>query len=286
VKLLAVLLLAATGPAPVYPGDEELIGFAQTHLVAADESLIEIARDYDLGFNAIAEANPTLDPFVPGTGATVALPTAWILPRAAAPGTVVVNLSEMRLYYFSRSRQEGGNWVVTFPIGIGSEGTETPLGRFQVVARERNPVWRVPVSIRKEKPELPAEVPPGPDNPLGTHALHLSGPFILIHGTDKPYGVGRRASHGCLRLYPEDIPQLYRLVHVGTEVTIVREPVKVALHNGHVYMEVHADEDFHQNTASVARRLLADRALLDRVDGAKLEAAVQHATGTPVDITR
>ncbi len=284
--LLAVLLLAATGPAPVYPGDEELIGFAQTHHVAADESLIEIARDYDLGFNAIAEANPTLDPFVPGPGATVAVPTAWVLPRAAAAGTVVVNLSEMRLYYFSQARKDGGNWVVTFPIGVGSEGTETPLGHFQVVARERNPVWRVPASIRKEKPELPAQVPPGPDNPLGTHALHLSGPFILIHGTDKPYGVGRRASHGCLRLYPEDIPQLYRLVHVGTEVTIVREPVKVALYNGRVYVEVHADEDFHADTTSLARRLLAERALMERVDVVKLETAVQHPTGTPVDITR
>jgi len=286
VTLFALLLLAATGPAAVYPGDEELIGVPGTHQVAPDESLIEIARDYDLGFNAIAEANPTLDEFVPGTGATVALPTAWILPRTAAPGTVVVNLSEMRLYYFSRSRPEGGNWVVTFPIGIGSEGTETPLGRFQVIAREHNPVWRVPASIRKEKPELPAQVPSGPDNPLGTHALHLSGPLILIHGTDKPFGVGRRASHGCLRLYPEDIPQLYRLVHVGTEVIIVREPVKVALHNDRVYVEVHLDEHVQADTAALARGLLAGRGLLDRVDGAKLEAAVQHPTGTPVDVSR
>src|SRR5208283_4760280 len=136
---------------------------SRTHQVAPDESLIEIAREYDLGYNAIAEANPTLDPFIPTLGATVAVPSAWILPRAAEPGTVVVNLSEMRLYYFSRARPEGGGWVVTFPIGIGSEGTETPLGRFQVVARERNPVWRVPASIRKEKPELPRQVPPGPD---------------------------------------------------------------------------------------------------------------------------
>ena len=284
--VLPLLLLTATGNAPVYPVDEQIIGFAQTHQVVADESLIEIARDHDLGFNAIAEANPTLDPFVPGPGATVALPTAWILPHAAAPGTVVVNLSEMRLYHFSPSRHDGGNWVVTFPIGIGTEVAETPLGHFRVVSRETNPVWRVPASIRKEQPGLPAQVPPGPDNPLGTHALHLSGPFILIHGTDKPYGVGRRVSHGCLRLYPEDIPQLYGLVHVGTDVIIVREPVKVALDNGRVYVEVHLDEDFHGDTAALAKRLIANQRLLDRVDLAKLDAAVQHPNGMPVDVSR
>src|SRR5208283_1681348 len=117
-----------------YPADQEVIGSPQTHLVAEDESLIEIARDYDLGYNAIVAANPTLDPFVPGTGQTVEVPTAWILPRAAAPGTLVVNLSEMRLYFFAPPRRNDPGWVLTFPIGIGDEGTETPLGKFQVVA--------------------------------------------------------------------------------------------------------------------------------------------------------
>jgi len=287
VTLLAPLfLLAATGPAAVYPGDEELVGYTRTHQVAADESLIEIARDYDVGFNAIAAANPTLDPFVPPPGATLDVPTAWILPRAATPGTVVVNLSEMRLYYFSQRRPEGGDWVVSFPIGVGVDGAETPVGRFQVVSREVNPVWRVPTSIRKENPDLPAQVPPGPENPLGSHALRLSQGSILIHGTNRPYGVGRRVSHGCLRLYPEDIPQLYQLVHVGTEVLIVREPVKVALHDGRVWVEVHADEDFQGDMAALARQLLASRQLLGRADSAKLDAAVRSANGIPVDVSR
>jgi L,D-transpeptidase ErfK/SrfK len=288
VTLLAAILLAATnGLFPgVHPAKEEIIGSPRTHQVAEDESLIEIARVYDLGYNAIVEANPDLDPFVPGTGATVAVPTSWILPRAASPGAVVVNLSEMRLYYFSATRPEGVGWVVTFPIGIGSEGADTPLGTFRVVARQRSPVWRVPASIRKEDPELPAEVPPGPDNPLGTHALRLSAPFILVHGTDKPWAVGRRASHGCLRLYPEDIPWLYRLVHVGTEVIIVREPVKVGLREDRVYLEVHADLDAHADELALARKLLTERGVLDRVSPRKLEAAVQHRSGIPVDVTR
>src|SRR5208282_3447448 len=154
--LAALVLAATTGGFPgVYPADVEVIGSAQTHQVVEDESLIEIARDYDLGYNAIAEANPDLDPFIPGTGAVVLVPTSWILPREATPGTVVVNLSEMRLYFFAPRDRHGESWVLTLPIGIGVEGAATPLGRFQVIARERDPVWRVPTSIRKEEPELP-----------------------------------------------------------------------------------------------------------------------------------
>ena len=287
-RLLAAVLLTVTkGAFPgAYSADQEVIGSPQTHQAAEDESLIEIARDYDLGYNAIVAANPSLDPFVPGTGKTVEVPTAWILPRAAVPGALVVNLSEMRLYFFAPPRRNDPGWVLTFPIGIGDEGTETPLGKFQVVAREHNPVWRVPLSIQRERPDTPAQVPPGPDNPLGTHALVLSGPFILIHGTNKPWGVGRRASHGCLRLYPEDIPWLYGLVHVGTDVIIEREPVKVGLHNNRVYVEVHADEEAPADNAVVAKRLLAGRGLLKRVSPSKLEAALQQQSGMPVDVTR
>ncbi|MGO8969955.1 MAG: L,D-transpeptidase family protein [Myxococcaceae bacterium] len=285
--LAALVLAATTGGFPgVYPADQEVIGSVQTHQVVQDESLIEIARDYDLGFNAIAEANPDLDPFIPETGALVSVPTSWILPRQAAPGTVVVNLSEMRLYFFGRRDRHGESWVLTLPIGIGVDGAATPLGKFQVIARERDPVWRVPASIRKEEPELPAIVPPGPDNPLGTHALHLSGPFILIHGTNKPWGVGRRVSHGCLRLYPEDIPWLYRVVPVGTEVVIERETVKVGLQNGRVYVEVHPDEDAHADNAALARQLLIDRAVLKRVSASKLKEALKQQSGMPVDVTR
>ena len=288
VSILAAVLLAASpgGFRGAYPGRDEVIGFVKPHVVAEDESLIEIARDNDLGYNAIVEANPTLDPFVPGTGVVVTVPTVWILPAAASPGAVVVNLSEMRLYYTSAAGPTGTNWVVTFPIGIGSEGTETPLGSFTVIARQRNPVWRVPPSIRKEEPELPPVVPAGPDNPLGTHALRLSAPGVLIHGTNKPWAVGRKASHGCLRVYPEDIPWFYRLVRVDTPVHIVREPVKVGVRDGRIQVEVHDDEDAKVDLLVTANRILGERGLLDQVDPDALAAAIQSRSGIPTDVTR
>jgi len=284
-SILAAVLLAASGFRGAYPGGEELIGFAQPHFVAEDESLIEIARDYDLGYNAIVEANRELDPFVPGTGAEVTLPTAWVLPAAAAPGTVLVNLSEMRLYYTSPLDGAGASWVVTFPIGVGDEGTETPLGMFTVVGREADPVWYVPPSIRKEDPDLPASVPAGPDNPLGSHALRLSAHNVLIHGTNRPYAVGRKASHGCLRLYPEDIPWLYRLVKVDTPVRIVREPVKVGVREGRIYVEVHEDEEVKVDLLATATRRLGEKRLLGRVNRDALAAAVQSRSGVPTDVT-
>jgi L,D-transpeptidase ErfK/SrfK len=259
----------------------EVIGAVCHRVVLPGESLIEMARQFDLGFNEIETANPTLDAFVPTPGAMVTLPTSWIVPRAAAPGKVVVNLSEMRLFVFPRTPGP----VMTFPVGIGTEGWATPVGTFKVIQKQENPAWYPPASIRKEDPELPARVPPGPDNPLGTHALRLSKGSILIHGTDTPFAVGRRASHGCLRLYPEDIPVLYERVPVGAEVRIVREPVKVGTQAGRVFVEVHEDEDARVDLASEARKLLGKRGLLGSVDAGKLAEAIKEARGFPVDVT-
>jgi L,D-transpeptidase ErfK/SrfK len=257
-----------------------MIGTPCFRYVAPGESLIEMARQYDLGFNEIDEANPGLDAFVPTPGATVSIPTAWILPRVAKPGTLTVNLSEMRLYHFPRS-----GVPMTFPVGVGSEGWTTPVGTFTVIQKQVNPRWYPPASIRREEPDLPAMVPPGPDNPLGTHALRLSRGSILIHGTDTPFAVGRKASHGCLRLYPEDIPVLYERVPVGTRVTIVREPVKVGVRAGRVHVEVHVDDDARIDNLAEAKRLLAKRGLLGSTDPKKLGAAVQESRGVPVDIS-
>ena len=259
----------------------EMMGASCFRAVLPGESLIEMAREFDLGFSELASANPGLDPFVPTVGATVIIPTEWILPRAGGPARIVVNLSEMRLYWFPKN----GGPVMTFPVGVGTEGWLTPVGEFKVTQKQENPPWVVPASIRREEPDLPAVVPPGPDNPLGTHALRLNKASILIHGTDKPFGVGRKASHGCLRLYPEDIPVLYEQVPVGTRVVIVREPVKVGVRNGRVFVEAHADEDSTLNLLTEARRILKKRKLEDRVDGALLEAALKDPRGYPIDVT-
>lgn len=188
--------------AVVYQREGTVIGRRTTYLVKFDESLPEIARRFDIGFGAITAANPGVDPFVPDPGRRIVLPTEWILPDAPIRKGIVVNVAEKRLFVFSR---DGSRAVATFPIGTGDQGTETPVGEFTIIEKIRNPAWHVPASIRKERPDLPAVVPPGPDNPMGSHALRLSNWTMLIHGTDSPWGIGTRNSHGCIRLYQEDI---------------------------------------------------------------------------------
>jgi L,D-transpeptidase ErfK/SrfK len=187
----------------------------------------------------------------------------------------------MRLYYFQRPK----NSVITFPIGIGSEGKETPEGTFKIVEKTVNPSWYVPESIREEKPELPRVVPPGPDNPLGSHAMRLSERTVLIHGTNRPYAVGRKASHGCIRMYPEDIPKLFQRVPKNTKVTIVRQPVKVGMAGNRVYIEIHKDKELNINYFNQAVRLLVKKGLFQRVDKEKMLIAVREKRGFPVDIS-
>lgn len=267
-----------------YGENHTVIGAVITDLVENGDSLIEIARRYDLGYNAIADANPSLDPFVPGQDSDVVLPTSWILPDVGSYKGIVINISEMRLYFFHVQGKE--KVVDTFPIGIGSEGAETPTGQFSVIQKITNPSWHPPASIRKERPELPKVVPPGPDNPLGSHALRLSLGTVLIHGTNRPFAVGRKASHGCLRMYPEDIPELYEMVPNGAKVTIVRQPVKVGVRDKKVYIEVHRDE-YQSKTdyCNEAVRLLTKKGLIKDVSTEKLYHAVQEKRGIPVEIS-
>jgi L,D-transpeptidase ErfK/SrfK len=280
--ILLAMLLAAQGFQPAALDGEDVIGALRTRTIVKGESLIEIARQHDVGYAEIMSANPGMDAFVPKPGSTALIPTMWILPRAAAPGTIVVNVPEMRLYLFPLSPGA----PVTFPIGIGTEGWETPTGRYKVIGKQENPTWNVPASIREENPDLPAKVPPGPENPLGTHALRLDRHAIMIHGTDTPWGVGRKATHGCMRLYPEDIPILYGMVPVGAPVTIVRETVKVGLKRGRVYVEVHPDDaTTPQTLLAEATKLLKGRMLLERVDRQALLEAVEAGRGVPTDVT-
>jgi L,D-transpeptidase ErfK/SrfK len=266
-----------------YRENNTVIGANKTYTVKQNESLIEIARKFDIGFNEIADSNPDLDPFVPGTNVSVEIPTSWVLPDVKPHDGIVINLAEMRLYYFFKKNRS--RLVRTFPIGIGSEGNNTPLGNFSVIQKIVNPSWCVPESIRKEKPTLPKVIPPGPNNPLGTHALRLSLGTILIHGTNKPYGIGRRVSHGCIRLYPEDIPRLFHLVTIGTRVTTVRQPVKVGVKNNEVYIEVHKSKNKLVDYFKEAIQLLSKKNLLKRVSTEKLYYALSKKEGIPVKIS-
>jgi L,D-transpeptidase ErfK/SrfK len=267
-----------------YGKGNTVIGSLETYRVKKNESLIEIARNFNLGYNEISDANPSLDPFVPGTDATVLIPRSWVLPDIEPQGGIVINISEMRLYYFLE--RGGVKGVKTFPIGIGDEGFDTPVGSFKVIQKMVNPSWHVPASIRKERPELPPRVPPGPDNPLGSHALRLSLGDVLIHGTNRPFAVGRRVTHGCIRLYPEDIPKLYSMVPNGLQVTIVRQPVKAGVKDNKTYIEVHRD-DYQKgiNYLSEAVRVLTKKGLLKDVSTEKLYRAVEEKQGIPVEIS-
>lgn len=278
-----MFLGALPGEAAIFPGPAEVVGRSSLQEARGGESLIEVARTHNLGFNEIASANPDLDPFVPAAGSPVAIPGGHVVPAAVAPGRLVVNLSELRLYFVPAV---GTPLIATFPVGTGSEGKETPLGVYRVTEKRTNPAWNVPPSIRREQPRLPAVVPPGPDNPLGSHALRLTDDGLMIHGTNRPWGVGRTVSHGCIRLYPEDIPILFRLVSLGTPVAIVREPVKIGALDGRLLIEVHQDDGAEIDYAAEATRLLLARGRLERVNVPRLFRALAEKRGVPVDINQ
>jgi L,D-transpeptidase ErfK/SrfK len=256
-------------------------GATAYHAVTEGDSLVELARRYDLGYNEIIAANPGMDPFLPPTGATVTIPGRWILPDVPEQRGIVINLAEMRMYYFSSQPDRPVN---TFPVGIGDEGWETPTGTYRITGKTAHPAWHVPPSIRQQRPELPVVVPPGPDNPLGTHALRLSGGTVMIHGTNRPFSIGRRVSHGCIHLYPEDITVLYRTVGHGTGVTIVQQRVKATRSAERVLVEIHGVNNTNMHQEAVY--LLEKKGLLDQVDIGKMLAALRADTGMPTDITK
>ncbi len=278
VAVIASVILCQTVSARIYQDRGDCFGMNNRYRVKPDESLIEIARKFNLGFNELADANPLLNPFIPAPGTDIEVPVAWIVPMAAGHNGIVINLAEMRLYFFA-----AGN-IITFPVGIGEEGRETPVGTFHIIEKIINPVWHVPASILAERPGLFQEIEAGPDNPLGTHALRLSLPDILIHGTNKPWGQGRRVSHGCIRLYPEDIGQLYEAVPLGMPVTIVNQAVKIGTRGNLIFAEIHKADGADYLTEALT--LLRQMGLLMQVDLLKLKVAIFQKKGMPVEISK
>lgn len=222
--------------------DSDLVGQVQIVTTRYEDTLFDLARKFDLGIKELAQANPGVDKWVPGEGSRLILPTQFILPDAPRKG-IVLNLAAMRLFYYPKPKPGETPVVVTHPIGIGRENWSTPIGLTKVVKKVTNPSWIVPASIRKEHAAigdpLPAVVPPGPDNPLGTHVLRLGLSSYLIHGTNKPGGIGMRVSHGCIQLYPEDIETLFHQVPVGTQVRIINHPYLAGWQDGMLYLQAH-----------------------------------------------
>jgi L,D-transpeptidase ErfK/SrfK len=254
-----------------------------TYTINHKETLIILARAYDVGYNEITDANRHVDPWVPVRGSRILIPNSWLLPETIDNG-IIINLAEMRLYCFFS--MDSRKYVSTYPIGIGREGYSTPPGIYNITLKVKDPVWRVPADIRKEKPELPAYVLPGTDNPLGKYWLQLSVNGYGIHGTNMPYGVGRRVSHGCIRLYPEDIELLSKFVEPGMPVKIIDEPVKVGMHNGRVYIEVHRTDEKESGLIQMATEKLSRKRLLKYVDTQLMIHAIESATGLPAVISK
>jgi len=285
--------LSATFPLP--PAGTDIVGEIKVVRVKGGDTLLDIARLYGLGYGEITAANPGVDPWVPGDGTQVVLPTQFILPSGPRRG-LVLNLAQLRLFYFPMPARGKPAQVITHPVGIGTDYASTPLGETRIVRKATNPVWRPSRDIREEHVAdghwLAAEVPPGPENPLGKFALYLAlkGNY-LIHGTNKPWGVGMRVSHGCIRLYPEGIESLYSHVPVGTEVRVVDERPLVGMRGGTLYLQAYPsqekrlaggeNENLTPHVEAILRRVPRGQA----VDWSKSMELLRNARALPVPIT-
>lgn len=241
IMTMALLIGATTVYAQTFQlpaNGDGVVGQLDSATLTAGQTLGEFTEQYDVGYYELLEANPQLNPEKLYSGTRVIIPHRYVLPQTPHEG-IVINLAELRLYYYPPAE----NTVVTMPIGIGRQGWNTPEGTFKVIEKIPNPSWHVPASVAADMASqgiiLPKVVPPGPDNPLGQFAMRLSLPNYLIHGTNRPQGVGRRVSAGCIRMYPKDIASLFQMVATGTPVTIVNEPFKAGWLNGQLYMEAH-----------------------------------------------
>jgi L,D-transpeptidase ErfK/SrfK len=278
---------------------QDVVGVVQVVRATKDDTLTDIARRFNLGYEEILRANPKADPWLPGEGREIVVPTQFILPDAPRTG-LVINIAAMRIFYYPPVKRGERAIVITHPIGIGKVGWRTPEGVTKIARRQKDPTWRVPESVRKEHhdngEDLDPVIGPGPDNPLGKYAFYLQWPSYLIHGTNKPAGVGLRSSHGCIRLYPEDIEQFYDLVPVGTQVRVVNQPFVFGWREGQLYMQpFDVLEDDTRDWAKAQRKLLSSslaarlqqqlKAHKDKVDWSLVTSLAGNPRGVPVPIT-
>jgi L,D-transpeptidase ErfK/SrfK len=298
-QLVALTLLLAACPlqARIFSlpaSGESLIGKEERIIANREDTLIDIGRENDVGYDEMLNANPGVDPWMPQNGSTVVLPHLHILPDAPQQG-IVINTAEMRMYYFPKAAAGKPGTVETFPISIGRSDWNTPLVNTKVTRKVAGPVWYPTASVKQEHLEngdpLPSVVPAGPDNPLGKYALYLSIPAYLIHGTNNEFGIGMQVTHGCMRMYAPDIERLYENVPVGTPVRIINQPFKAGWKEGVLYVEVHpwleGTPAAQLNNTTMLAQLVRQQlhTYLDYpVDWAAVEQARIEATGIPVAV--
>jgi L,D-transpeptidase ErfK/SrfK len=268
---------------------DDVIGQLAVIRLKRGDTLPDIARHFSLGINTVSAANPGVDVWVPRIWQRIVLPLSFVLPEARRKG-IVINLAAMRLFYFKNDGNQQA--VSTFPVGVGTAERPTPMGRMYITRKKMRPSWYVPASIaadhRKKGDPLPAVVPPGPLNPLGDHALYLSKPGYLLHGTNKPASVGLRATNGCIRLYPEDIKRLYDTTPMKTPVKIVNQPYLVGRRNEIVYLEAHGP--FEASSTDKLKKAYAKLKHLEMktgraLDWHKIKKVVAEVRGIPVAVT-
>ncbi|MGE0624488.1 MAG: L,D-transpeptidase family protein [Pseudomonadales bacterium] len=287
IAVCAALGSAATAQAASYrlpENGDNVVGAVTTLKLAYEDTLASIAEEYGVGFREIVDANPGVDPWLPGEGTIIVLPTQYVLPSTPREG-IVINVAEYRMYFYPA----GGNRVITFPVGVGREEYRTPLIKTQTVASIRNPSWTPTKDARREHAEygdiLPPVVPPGPENPLGELAIQLKIPGYFIHGTNKPFGVGQKVSHGCIRLHNEHVLTLAELAPSGTPVYIVNEPVKVGVRYDEVFLEIHRDlyeEPDQESLKHVVLEKSGDHAA--NLDWQRVAQVLDDLKGIPVRI--
>lgn len=272
--------------------DTDMVGEVHTAELRVNQTLLDLGLRYNLGYYEVLEANPLLHPKLTQPGTEVVMATQFILPDTPHEG-VVINLAELRLYLYP---EDGGN-VITLPIGIGRYGWDTPLGETEIIDKRKDPKWYVPegvyLDMKKRGVIIPRVWPAGPKNPLGKYAMRLSIPAYDIHGTNRNDGVGRRSSAGCIRMLNEDVAEVYNNVEVGTKVTIVNQPFKIAVKDQNVFLEAHTPL-YEESIAIEKQDFLPDAkiaiaAFLEKhphvtVDWNKVQKAVQEFSGIPVEI--
>ena len=249
--------------------DDDVVGVLQLTTSSREDTLPDIARRFNVGYEEIVRANPGVDPWVPGADRKIVVPTQFVLPNAPREG-VIINLAAMRIFYFPKHAKGEPQLVYTHPIGVGKVGWVTPEGVTKIVSREKDPTWRPSAGVRKEHAAnddpVPAVVPPGPDNPLGKYKFTLGWPSYLIHGTNKPYGVGLRSSHGCIRLYPEDIEKFYQAIPIGTQVRVVNQPFLFGWHSGQLYLQSYTVFEDDARNWEKARKTLLMKSVSPRLE--------------------
>jgi L,D-transpeptidase ErfK/SrfK len=284
--LLAPFAAAVAGPPRAAGPDPEeglapVIGAPTTDLVESEDTLLDVAARHRLGFERVARLNPGVDVWIPDPGTVLRLPTQHVLPDGPHRG-LVVNLPELQLYDFTRPGEPE-----VLAVAIGDEMDPSLIGEFRIGRKRERPEWRVPKSIRAEKPELPEVVPPGPDNPLGDHWLTIGGTSYGLHGTNNRWSIGREATHGCLRLYNEDVAKLYARTPEKTPIRLVYQTVKLGLRDGEILVEAHPDR-YGRDPERLAHAYgrLAGLGLLASIDADAVRRAVDEARGEPVPVGR